>query len=277
MTVWASEVRSVPIEWLSIRQAPNYFPRGLISVVAGFPDKGKSLFGYWLAAEVSQTDVVIVANAEDPFRRMTRPRLEAAGARLENVCFYNPPALPDGVSELEREIRERRARLLVFADAIANHIAPSIYSVPGVRKALTPLAQVAEETDCAIVGVSHLLASLSEKAHPLQALPASLRPLVQMAFVFGASPDDPDERVLAAVKHKPRDRPQGLRFEIDVQELDVGARELQEIAFLRFLGAGHVSAKAVIHAAEEQEPRRPRAPKREKAAEFLIKYLRWGS
>lgn len=81
-TVRAADVKPEPIEWLW----ENYVPKGMVTVVGGFPGVGKSTINYDLAARVSrQGDVVLVLTAEDHLAAVVRPRLDAAGADLNLV------------------------------------------------------------------------------------------------------------------------------------------------------------------------------------------------
>lgn len=147
--VSAASVERAPVSWLW----RNRIPRGMLSLLFGRPGTGKSLFAAHLAAEVSRRGDVIFATHEDPLRQVARPRLEAAGAILERVHFWTP-TLPEETRRLEDVIREREAALVVI-DPIAAHLSVSVYNDQEVRTALTPLAQVAEETSAAILLLHH--------------------------------------------------------------------------------------------------------------------------
>src|SRR5207344_746875 len=93
----ADSVQRRRVDWLW----RNRFPKGMLSLVAGRPGQGKSLFAAMLAAEVSKTGDVIFSNREDPVAQVVRPRLEAAGGKLNRIHFFSP-TLPDDLQELDR-------------------------------------------------------------------------------------------------------------------------------------------------------------------------------
>ena len=78
-SVRADRIVREPVEFLWEER----IPRGMISLIAGMPGVGKSLFGYFLAAQASQTGGVIYSTWEESLRKTARARLEAAGARLD--------------------------------------------------------------------------------------------------------------------------------------------------------------------------------------------------
>ncbi len=107
----ASHVKEREIEWL----LEGRIPRGMITLVAGRPGQGKSLFSAWLAARVSQRDGgVIFSNDEDLKAETSRPRLRLAGADLNRVHFWKPTLVSaDGIAQLDRFVRAMKIRLLV--------------------------------------------------------------------------------------------------------------------------------------------------------------------
>jgi hypothetical protein len=93
------------------------------------------------------------------------PRLLAAGADLRRVHFVQLMrdgldqglTLPDDVGELSGAIESTGARLVVV-DPIMGHLATELDSHKdhSIRRALAPLARLAEERDCAVVPIAHL-------------------------------------------------------------------------------------------------------------------------
>lgn len=112
-TVRAADVQAAPVAWLWQERIPS----GMLSLVVGRPGQGKSLFGAYLAAEVSREGGVLFSNLEDARRQVLRPRLEAVGARLDRVHFWTPN-LPRDSDELGERIIAQRAQLVVL-DPIA--------------------------------------------------------------------------------------------------------------------------------------------------------------
>jgi AAA domain len=266
-TVRAADVQAVPLTWLWEERIPS----GMLSLVVGRPGQGKSLFGVHLAAKVSQGGGVLFSNVEDARRQVIRPRLEAAGARLDRVHFWTP-TLPRDTDELAERVVAQRIRLVVL-DPIAAHLSVSIYNDQDVRAALSPLAQLAEETGAAIVMIGHIVKATSRSAHPLALVGGSgggLAGAARMIYLLAPNPLDEDERVLACIKSNLREAPKSLAFEIDVEAV-AGVGEHG-----RLVPCGEVDVSAKQLVPTEVGAKKP-AAKRSAAAEFLVNYLRFGS
>jgi KaiC/GvpD/RAD55 family RecA-like ATPase len=196
-------------------------PRGMISLVAGPPGQGKSLFAYFVAAEASHSGGVIYSTGEESLRKAARSWLEAAGAVLEQVIFWRPE-LPRDLDKLHDQIVQTDANLVVL-DPVAAQLGVSIFNDQDVRRALSPLNEVAEETKAAILLISRTTKRIDKRAHPMDAIGGSgggLRGAARVAFLFGPNPDDSDERLLACVKSNIGPEPATFAFEIDVDYLD---------------------------------------------------------
>jgi RecA/RadA recombinase len=269
VSIRADRVRREPVEYLWQER----IPRGMISLVAGPPGQGKSLFAYFLAAEASRSETVLYSTQEESLRKTARARLEAAGATLSQVHFWTPE-LPRDLDRLFDKIVENDAGLVVL-DPVAAHLAVSIYNDQDVRRALSPLKDVAEETNAAILLISHTTKRVAKGAHPMDAIGGAgggLRAAARIAFLFGRNPDDADERLLACVKSNIAPEPATFAFEIDVDHFD----DTGEVAYLVEAGERGDSvadARIMIDLVGSQAP--PDA-KRSAACEFLIKYLRFG-
>lgn len=199
----ASDVEVRHVEFLF----PERVPIGALTVLAGDPGLGKSTWSCMLAADVTVGDYgpaanVLVANAEDSPEHVIVPRLVAAGADLARVEFFavwekdggeRPFSLPDDVSALEAHAYGVGARLVII-DPLNAHLgdAVSAKSDHSVRRALAPLAGMAQRLGIAVVVVAHL-----NKAAGTDAL---YRVGGSIGFVGGArslllftrDPDDPD-------------------------------------------------------------------------------------
>lgn len=93
-----------------------------------------------------------------------------------------------------------------------------------------------------------------------------------MLFLFGRSPHDPDELLLACVKSNIGPEPPAYAFQIDVHEFaDVG-----EVAYLVGLGErGDSLAEARIMIDTTRSEEQP-ATRRAEASAFVVTYLRSG-
>jgi putative DNA primase/helicase len=156
----------------------RYLYRGKLHLIEGDPDLGKTTLTLDLAARLStgaampdgSTGIgpagVVILGAEDGLADTVRPRLEAAGADLERIVALTAimeadgermPALPLDLGAIEAAIRDVEAVLVVidplmaFLDATVNS-----WRDQDVRRALAPLARLADRSGCAIVLLRHL-------------------------------------------------------------------------------------------------------------------------
>jgi putative DNA primase/helicase len=264
----SSEVKPQKVRWLWRER----IPRGFITVVAGRPDQGKGLFGSRLAADVSNNGGrVLMSTAEDDDRMMTRPRLEAAGANLNNVFFWRF-VLPRQTSELVQIIQKEELALIVM-DPFAAHLSGVSRFSDQIRDVLNPLTEAIEETGTSIVIIEHALKRVKASGHPLDAIGGSgsgLPAAARMAYLFGVDPNDDERRVIAPVKSNLREAPKALAFELDVEELPI-VGETPSLVFQEEYDAFDASRLVVIDANDNKVGRRP--DKRAAAAEWLTNYL----
>jgi putative DNA primase/helicase len=223
--VKATEVLPESVSWLW----RNRIPKGMISLVAGKPDQGKGLFAAHLAAEVSVDKTVrdgggrvLYSAAEDSHGLMTRPRLEAAGANLDNVLLWRF-ALPKNGRELGEIVVNEGIDLMVM-DPLASHLSGGISRhSDNVRQVLSPLIELIESTGTAVLIIEHALKRVPKSGHPLDAIGGSgsgVPAASRTAFVFGRDPDDMDRRILAPAKFNIGPLPKALAFDVDVEDLD---------------------------------------------------------
>jgi len=99
-----SQIAARPVEWLW----NGRIPRGMLSMVEGNPDVGKSTVLLDIAARVTRgwkmpdksgggdPRAVVLLSAEDDPAKVIRPRLEAGGADLERVVLISIQGKGDG-------------------------------------------------------------------------------------------------------------------------------------------------------------------------------------
>jgi hypothetical protein len=274
----ADAVKPLEVRWLW----NGHIPEGMLTLIAGRPGEGKSLFAAYLAATISKTGAVIFSNMEDPLAHVVRPRLEAAKAKLSNVVFVNF-RLPRDLDKLEALIEEYQPKLVVV-DPVAAHLSVSIYNDQDVRTVLTPLTKLAADNGLAFVGIHHTVKNTSPQAHPLRAIGGSgggLAGAARAVYVFGVSPQDIDERVLAPVKFNLGPMPRSCVFEMDDHEFVIGAGyEAQLIHAGRLLLLNEKSkvtaTQILMHGSGAGFRGTKSQPKLEQAAGFLSLYLALG-
>lgn len=198
----ASGVKALPVTWL----IPQRVPVGGVTLLAGDPKLGKSTLSCLYAARLSRgvygtPATTLFASAEDSFAHVIKPRRIAAGADLDLVAKFDVVDadgarnldLPDDVAALDGAAAETGARLVVI-DPLNAHLAGSIDSWKdhGIRRALAPLARLADERDCAVMVVAHL--NKQKSGDPLYRVGGSIGNVgaARSVLAFGRDPDDPD-------------------------------------------------------------------------------------
>jgi DNA repair protein RadA/Sms len=270
----ADRVKAEKVSWLWRERIPY----GMLSVVAGRPDQGKGLFAAHVAAEASRKGIrVLYSAAEDSHGLMTRPRLEAAEAKLENIHLARF-TLPRDFTWLTEQVVKHRTRLIII-DPLASHLGGGVSRhSDNIRTVTGPLAALAERTNCAVIIVEHALKKVGAGSHPLNAIGGSgsgLPAAARIAYLFGADPDDPDRRILAVAKCNIREKPEAIAFESDVKEI-AGIGEVPVLVYNEevtgFDATSLVVASRPNRGGASARPG-PKPDKRAAAAEWLTNYL----
>jgi 5S rRNA maturation endonuclease (ribonuclease M5) len=160
-SVTMTNVKTRPTEYL----IENLLPRADLVVAVGEEGIGKGLWWCHLVANLTQRDEhVTLICAEDDYARVVRPRLEVAGAVLDNVhllvedvdTLTGHPRLPAHTSEVADLIKATGTALLI--------IDPWVSTVGGLlrlrdtqdaRAALDPLTIMARLSGATILAVAH--------------------------------------------------------------------------------------------------------------------------
>jgi AAA domain len=277
-----SGVEPEEVSW----QWPSWLALGKLTLVDGDPGLGKSAMTLDLAARVSagkpfpdgtrcEAGGVVLLSAEDGLADTIRPRLDAAGADTSKVLsLATVPdedghnrllSIPEDLGIMEEGIRRVRARLVVvdplmaFLSANANS-----HRDQDVRRALAPLAGLAERTGAAVLVVRHLNKAAAN--NPLYRGGGSIGIIgaARMAFVVGREPQDENRRVLASTKNNLAKPPRSLMFTLE--ESEGGAVRIN------WLGESEVSAKDLLATPQDHE----QTDARSEAAEFLQDILSEG-
>jgi hypothetical protein len=142
--------------------------------------------------------------------------------------------------------------LMAFLSGATNS-----YRDQDVRRALAPLAGLAERTGACVLVVRHL--NKAPANNPLYRGGGSIGIIgaARMAFVVGKDPQDENRRVLASTKNTLAKPPKSLMFTLE--EADSGA------VCVNWLGESEVSAKELLATPQDQE----HAEARSEAVEFL--------
>jgi putative DNA primase/helicase len=218
------------------------FVLGKTGIIAGEPGLGKSLIAAYMTATVStggkwwgdegkaRRGDVIYISAEDGAADTIRPRLEAAGARLDRVhvieqvndyCGSRPFNLLTDLGQLDQVLQGlRKPRLLIIDPLNACLSPPDNYrfnpnSVTQVRALLGRLEALAVKHRVAVVCVSHL--TKAKSGSPLARMTGSFAfgAAARSVFTVTRKQDDPNQRVFAPAKNNlgADDNPLAFRIE----------------------------------------------------------------
>jgi putative DNA primase/helicase len=226
----AADVTTRPVEWYWAGR----IPKGKLTMCDGDPDLGKSVVTMDIAARGStgrdfpdgapcEAGNVLIVNVEDGVEDTIVPRLKAHGADLNRVFILSsiPDSnggtrlldLPRDLPLLENKVLQRRAKLLII-DPVLTMLGGDANKDQDARKALTPIADMAERTGTAVVGVRHLNKSIGLKAIQRGGGNMGLIGVARAGLFFAEHPDDDRLRVMAAHKTNLAEKPPSLSYRI---------------------------------------------------------------
>jgi RecA-family ATPase len=228
-------VKIEPIHWLW----QGYLAAGKFTLLGGMAGTGKTTIALNMAARISQGrtwpdglrapvgNVVIWSGEDDPADTLA-PRLTQAGADMRKVFFV------DGVSGQERKrpfdpaqdidalklaiLRAGNVKLLIV-DPIASAVTGDSHKNTEVRRALQPLVDLAAETKCSLLGISHFAKNTAGRS-PLERIVGSLAFGAMARIVLVAAKDEKsDERILCRAKANICADEGGFKYELDQTEI----------------------------------------------------------
>lgn len=232
-----SEVEPESLRWLW----PGRIPSGMLTVVSGNPAGGKSFVMVDIVARVTagrawpdgadaeEPGDVIMVNVEDAVAVVQRPRLDAAEADVERVRRIDSIELSDGGNIIEQRsfcimqaaevlrsaVEQLERPRLVVLDPLAAFLAGVRSNDQGdIRAAFTPLVQLAEDFDVAIVFVHHNRKGTG--SHASERLSGSLQigATVRQSWEVVRDPEDENRRLLLPGKNSNARDCGGLAFRI---------------------------------------------------------------
>jgi hypothetical protein len=228
-----SEVEPEQVEWLW----PGRLPLGKLAVLDGDPGLGKSVVTIDVAARVSaglelpdgqpgKSAGVVLLSAEDGLRDTIRPRLDAAGADSERIFALSTVieakggermiSLTRDLTIIEKAIESVEARL-VIVDPLTAFLSEKTdsYKDQDIRRALAPLAALAERTRAAILIVRHLNKAAGGNTLYRGGGSIAIIGAARSGLVIAQDPEDSERRILAANKHNLSRAAPSLAFSIE--------------------------------------------------------------
>jgi hypothetical protein len=239
-------------------------------VLDGDPGLGKSTLLLDLAARVSRGHpmpdgapglqaAVTLLTAEDDLADTVRPRLEAAGADLARIHVFGGIGDRDGGTRplvipldlaLLRQVLERTGSRLLILDPFLAFLGGGVDSCKDqdVRRCLHRLADLAEQTLCAVVLLRHVNKGAARKALYRGGGSIGIVGAARSALLAGKDPDSDAHQVLASIKSNLAETPTSLRYALE--KLPSG------VCRVRWCGPSPLRADdlvAQVEAAEERE------------------------
>jgi hypothetical protein len=234
--ILASEVKPRTVQWLW----RGRIPLGKITDFSGDPGLGKSATILDIAARITTgssmpdgsvvaSGGVLVLNAEDDEADTIVPRLTTMNADLTRVRIlktlpgedggHRQPEIPGDLAAIERAARSVDAKLIIIDPLMAFLSgATNSWKDQDVRRALAPLAGLAECLGVAIVIVRHLTKNSAE-GNPLYRGGGSIGIIgaARSGLLAANDPDDPtgQSRLIASTKSNLGPLPPSLRYVIE--------------------------------------------------------------
>jgi hypothetical protein len=275
-----SELAPHAVEWLW----PGRLALGKLAMLDGDPSQGKSLVALDLCARLSIAQPMpdgspgpglassLILNAEDAGADTVLPRLKAMGADLHRVFHvrreddsWDHVCFPDHTSALDQLLAQTGARLVVI-DPVMAYLDRSVAgnSDQGVRRALSPLAQLAQRRGCVILLVRHLNKRGGSCALYRGGGSIGLLAACRSGWLIAEDPSVPGRHVLAQVKNNLAPPQPSLAYEVRSSE---GVPPT-----VCWLGTSPWRADELLSAASHRSPVQPR----ERAYVFLASFLQDG-
>jgi RecA-family ATPase len=277
-------IQPEPVEWLW----DDHLPLGKVVLLDGDPGMGKSVVSLDLAARVSTgapmpdgspgiKGAVLILSAEDGLADTIRPRIDAAGGDPAQITAMTgiicpgvdgktPPravVIPRDLPKIERAVWEHRV-VLVIVDVLMAYLGGDINSHhdQDVRRALTPLAALAERTGCCVLVLRHLNKSTGASVVYRGGGSIGIIGAARAAFICGTDPEDQDRRVLAPVKCNLSAEPPAITYQL-------AEDPARGCVTVRWLGTSQRRAWELLGDASDDDRHA-----RDEAAEWLTAYLK---
>jgi putative DNA primase/helicase len=237
-TTNADDLEMAGVSWFW----PGRFALGKIGLIAGLPDYGKGQIAAFLTAAAT-ADIelpcneghtpqgnVIWFNAEDGARDTVKPRLIAAAADCKRVTFIDGSringenksfSLVTDLHLLRKKIIQIGNVVLIIIDPISAYLGVGKVdgrSATDVRGILTPLKEMAEELNVAVIAIAHFNKKDDVKS-------ALLRVSDSIAYVAAArhvyavldDPEDKNAKLFVKAKNNLAPDKKALRYGFGVK------------------------------------------------------------
>jgi hypothetical protein len=286
----ASEIEIKPVTWAWLDNGEGRIPAGALAIAAGREGTGKSTCGIWLAAQITQGRLpgaffgvprtVFYVAVEDSWAHTIAPRLVAAGADLDLIYRFEVVgcddeelmlSLPADNALLEQEMVAADAGMVVI-DPLMSVLSDRIdsHKTHEVRRALDPLAKMADRTGAVILGICHFNKSSGTDASSLLSGSHAFRDVPRSIFGFARDESDANGRVMTQTKNSlGRDDLPSLSYRIENAEISTKYGTANTGRFV-WLGESSRSVADLLRDSHGDDDDRS---ERDEAASFISDYL----
>ena len=225
------------IRWLW----PGWLAKGKVHILGGAPGTGKTTIALSLAATVSTGgswpdgqrapagNVIVWSGEDDPADTLT-PRLLASGADMRRIWFvgdtndhgerraFDPSR---DIEALRQAIGAAGGAALLVVDPVVSAIAGDSHKNAEVRRGLQPLADLASNLGCALLGITHFSKGTSGR-EPTERITGSLAfgAVARVVMVAARSADDESKRLFCRAKSNIGRDDGGFEYDLLQTELD---------------------------------------------------------
>ncbi|WP_339730814.1 AAA family ATPase [uncultured Pseudomonas sp.] len=241
----ANAIQATHITPQAIRWAwPGWLALGKLTILAGAGGTGKTTLSIGLAAVLTsggrwpdgeickeRRSVIIWSSEDDPADTIV-PRLIAAGADLSKV--YILQGRINGLGDTQpfdpsKDIDLLAAELdrigdvgMIMIDPIVSAVAGDMHRANDVRRALQGLVDLAEQYDCAVLGITHFSKGSAGNNPAERVLGSQAFGALARTVLVAAKQEDSDLRVLARAKSNIAVDDGGCSYSIDECSIDGG-------------------------------------------------------
>ena len=265
-------------------------PLGTVTIFAGRGGEGKSSFALYLAACVNagqlegdligKSTPVLVISHEDDWGTVMLPRLIAVGAdtnlvyrmsvetQIDEMTLETVPAFPLDGEKLRDAISQTRAKVVII-DPIPSTIGGDLHKVADVRRALDPLAAIAQELGVAIIGIMHFNKGAGNASDKLSGSHA-FRDAVRSVLLF-ATDDDTQQRVVTIDKSNySTSRGESFAFNLVSEQVRTDDGDVTQVGRVQYLGDTDLDVESIINRAPSGDEGNE---DRSAAQAFIVSYL----
>jgi archaellum biogenesis ATPase FlaH len=238
-------------------------PIGAPTMFVGKGGEGKSSLALDFVARISNgtlegrylglpRNVVLITHEDDPATQL-KPRLVAAGANLdcvhmvkvshefEGMVAHEVPSLTRDMALIQEAI-EVTAAALVVVDPLSSTIEGNLHNVQDVRRALNPLAQLAQEHNLAMICIAHTRkgqSSLSDATSGSHAF----RDVARSLLMFARDNETGNRIVTVDKASYSQNQDHSFAFALDSVEVPTDDGATTEVARVRMLGRSEISVE----------------------------------